>query len=107
LLVLRWRLLLRVGRVLVRRRRMLLRSGRMFLRGWPLLLVLPALLGQAAVLWFGLRHEHFGSILRTELLATALFAVAVLGLRRYRGPAAGPLVLAGALLLQLAALGAG
>jgi hypothetical protein len=69
--------------------------------------VLPALLGQALVLWFGLRHERFGSILRTELLATALFAVAVLGLWRYRGPAARSLVLIGAVLLQLAALGAG
>jgi hypothetical protein len=76
-------------------------------RTWPLLVVLPALLGQALVLWFGLRHERFGSILRTELLATALFAVAVLGLWRYRGPAARSLVLIGAVLLQLAALGAG
>jgi hypothetical protein len=76
-------------------------------RGWSLLVVLPALLGQALVLWFGLRHERFGSILRTELLATALFAVAVLGLWRYRGPAARSLVLAGAVLLQLVALGAG
>jgi hypothetical protein len=75
--------------------------------GWPLLVALAALLGQALVLWLGLRHERFGSILRTELLATALFAVAVLGLWRYRGPAGRPLVLAGAVLLQLAALGAG
>jgi hypothetical protein len=76
-------------------------------RRWPLALVLPALLGQAAVLWFGLRHQHFGSILDTELLAAALFVLAVFGLWRYRGPAAGSLVLAGAVLLQLAALGAG
>ncbi|MFL6162911.1 MAG: glycosyltransferase 87 family protein [Jatrophihabitantaceae bacterium] len=76
-------------------------------RLWPLLIVLPALIGQALVLWYGLRHERFGSILRTELLAGALFAVAVFGLWRYRGPAARQLVLAGAVLLQLAALGAG
>jgi len=59
------------------------------------------------VLWYGLRHQHFGSILDTELLAGALFVLAVLGLWRYRGPAAGALVLAGAVLLQLSALGAG
>src|SRR6185503_596429 len=75
--------------------------------GWWLALVLPALLGQAAVLWYGLRHQHFGSILDTELLAGALFVLAVLGLWRYRGPAAGALVLAGAVLLQCSALGAG
>ena len=69
--------------------------------------MLPALLGQALVLWFGLRHERFGSILRTELLASGLFAVALLGLWRYRGPGVRVLVLAGAVLLQLAALGAG
>jgi alpha-1,2-mannosyltransferase len=82
--------------------------GRSRLRsGWSLAVALPALLGQAAVLWYGLRHQHFGSILDTELLAGALFVLAVLGLWRYRGPAAGALVLAGAVLLQLSALGAG
>jgi len=75
-------------------------------RRW-LPLVLVALAGQALALWFGLRHEWFSSILQTESVAAALFVVALVGLWRYRGPAAGMLVVAGAILLQLAALGAG
>ncbi|MDQ2838661.1 MAG: DUF2029 domain-containing protein [Actinomycetota bacterium] len=74
-------------------------------RRWPLLIVLPALLGQVLVLWFGLRHQWFSSILQTESVAVALFAVAVAGLAGYSGKRALLLVLAGGILLQVAALG--
>ena len=73
----------------------------------PSVLAALALIAQALVLWFGLRHEWFGSILQVELAALALFAVAVFGLWRYRGPGAAALVMLGCVLLQLAALGAG
>ncbi|HEX2902169.1 MAG TPA: glycosyltransferase family 87 protein [Jatrophihabitans sp.] len=77
-------------------------------RLWPLLLVAPALVAQVLVLWFGLQHEWFGgSILKTETVAVLLFLVALLGIWRYRGPAALLLILAGGLALQLSALGAG
>lgn len=77
-------------------------------RFWPLLLVIPALGAETAVLWFGLQHRWFaGSILRTESVAVLLFLVALLGLWRYRGPGVLVLVLAGGVALQLSALGAG
>ncbi|MGI8666678.1 MAG: glycosyltransferase 87 family protein [Jatrophihabitans sp.] len=75
-------------------------------RHWPLLVVLPALTGEVLTLWFGLRHEWFASILRTEAVAVALFALALLGMLAYTGKRGVLLVLAGGLLLQLAALGA-
>lgn len=68
---------------------------------------LAALLAEALTLWFGLRHQWFGSILQTESVAVALFAVALLGIFGYPGRRALLVVVAGGLLLQLAALGAG
>jgi alpha-1,2-mannosyltransferase len=75
-------------------------------RRWPLLIVAPALAGEVLTLWSGLRHERFSSILQTECVAVALFAVALLGMLCYTGRRGLLVVLAGGLLLQLAALGA-
>ncbi|MEO9239000.1 MAG: glycosyltransferase 87 family protein, partial [Jatrophihabitantaceae bacterium] len=72
-----------------------------------LALAATALLGQAVCLWFGLRHEWFSSILQTESVAVALFALALLCLLGRSGRRAMLLVVAGGVLLQLAALGSG
>ncbi|HET6210091.1 MAG TPA: glycosyltransferase 87 family protein, partial [Jatrophihabitans sp.] len=66
-----------------------------------------AVLAEALVLWFGLRHQWFSSILQTESVAVGLFAVAVLATVGLTGRRALLLVLAGGVLLQLAALGSG
>src|SRR6185312_2040472 len=72
----------------------------------PAVLV-AAVLAEALVLWFGLRHEWFHSILQTESVAVGLFAVAALATVGLTGRRVLLLVLAGGVLLQLAALGAG
>jgi hypothetical protein len=76
-------------------------------RYWLLAPVVAAVAAQCLVLWFGLRHQWFGSILQVESVAVALFVVAVLGLRYYRGRGALLVVLVGCLALQVAALGSG
>jgi alpha-1,2-mannosyltransferase len=77
------------------------------IRSLRLVVLVAAVLTEALVLWFGLRHEWFDSILQTESVAVGLFAVAVLATVGLTGRRALLLVLAGGLLLQLAALGAG
>jgi hypothetical protein len=77
------------------------------IRSLRLVVLVAAVLAEALVLWFGLRHEWFHSILQTESVAVGLFAVAVLATVGLTGRRVLLVVLAGGLLLQLAALGAG
>lgn len=79
----------------------------MIVRALRLVVLVAAVLAEALVLWFGLRHEWFHSILQTESVAVALFAVALLATVGLTGRRVLLVVLAGGVLLQLAALGAG
>jgi hypothetical protein len=75
--------------------------------GWQLLAATSILIAEALCLWFGLGHQWFSSILQTESVAVAMFALALLAILGCTGGRAMLLVLAGGVLLQLAAIGSG